>query len=105
MTYPLSDSVAVVNVEPPSLEIEATISVFKVVLAMFSWNTTIRLVVGAELAVKAFETIVVLTVTSGDVPLIITAPLLPGPSLFAPEPFPKPGDKVLSAACKGFDPQ
>ena len=67
MTYPLSDSVAVVNVEPPSLDIDAIISVFNVGLATFSSNTTIRDVVGTLVDVKAFETIVVAVVgTTSD---------------------------------------
>ena len=38
---------------------EYIISVFSVGVATFSWKTTILLVDGAELAVNAFETIVV----------------------------------------------
>ena len=56
-TYPLSESVAVVNVVPPSLDILAIMSVFNVILPTFSWNTTILLEVGALAAVNAFETI------------------------------------------------
>ena len=59
VTYPSSTKVTVEKLEPPSLLIEATISVFKVVLAISSWNTTILLVLGAEPAVNAFDTIVV----------------------------------------------
>ena len=47
---------------PPSLLIEAIISVFSVGVATFSWNTTILLVVGTPVLAKAFETIVVLVV-------------------------------------------
>jgi hypothetical protein len=65
VTYPLSVNVAVVNVVPPSLEILAIMSVFKVGVAMFSWNTTILLSEGAELAVNAFDTTVVLVAVAG----------------------------------------
>ena len=41
------------------------ISVFNVGVATFSWNTTILLTVGADPAVNAFETIVVLVVVAG----------------------------------------
>ena len=51
---------------------------------------------GVEPAVNAFDIIVVDVATAGAFAVINTAPLLPGPSLFAPEPFPNPGDKVLS---------
>ena len=78
-TYPLSVNVAVVNVVPPSLLIEAIISVFSVGVATFSWNTTILLVDGAELAVNAFETIVVLeVVVVVAVPVSNTNPSSPG---------------------------
>ena len=60
MTYPESDNVAVVNVEPPSLLILAIISVFDVGVSIFSSKTTILLDVGTLLVAKAFDTIVVL---------------------------------------------
>ena len=60
MTYPESDNVAVVNVEPPSLLILAIISVFNVGVSTFSSKTTILLDVGTLLVAKAFDTIVVL---------------------------------------------
>ena len=59
VTYPEFDNVPLVNVEPPSLDIDAIISVFNVGLVTFSSNTTIRDVVGTLVDVKAFETIVV----------------------------------------------
>ena len=59
MTYPESVKVAFVYVEPPSLLIEAIKSVFSVIESMFSSKTTILLVVGTVLALKAVETIVV----------------------------------------------
>ena len=49
----------------PVLPTLAMISVFKVGVATFSWNTTILLVVGAVPAVNAFETIVVDVVAPG----------------------------------------
>ena len=47
------------KLEPPSLLIEAMMSVFKVGVATFSSNTTIRDVVGTVPAANAFETNVV----------------------------------------------
>ena len=70
---------SVVNVVPPSLLTEAIKSVFNVGLPTFSWNTTILLVDGAELAVNAFETIVVLeVVVVVAVPVSNTNPSSPG---------------------------
>ena len=77
MTYPLSVNGAVVNVVPPSLEILAIMSVFKVGVAMFSWNTTILLSEGAELAVNAFDTTVVLVAVAGKSPKINVYPSPP----------------------------
>ena len=71
-------------------------SVFKVMLSMFSWKTTNLLTLGALPAVNAFDTIVVLVAVAGAVAYINTAPLLPGPSEFTPEPFPRPPDNPLS---------
>ena len=62
VTYPESDNVAVVKFKPPSLLIEAMMSVFNVGDATFSWNTTILLVEGTLVEVNADETIVVVVV-------------------------------------------
>ena len=51
--------------DPPSLLIEAIMSVFKVGVATFSSNTTILDVVGTDEAVNALETIVVDNVVAG----------------------------------------
>ena len=60
MTYPESVNVAVVKFEPPSLLIEATMSVLSVGEPISSSNTTIREAVGTiPLVLKAFDTIVV----------------------------------------------
>ena len=59
MTYPESDNVAVVKFDPPSLLIEAIISVFKVGVSTFSSNTTILLDVGTDVAVNALDIMVV----------------------------------------------
>ena len=75
VTYPESDKVAVVKLLPPSLLIEAIISVFNVGVATFSSNTTILLVVGTLPAAKAVDTIVVVDVTCGSaVPVKNTYP-------------------------------
>ena len=60
MTYPESVNVAVVKFDPPSLLIEAIMSVLSVGVPMSSSNTTIREAVGTiPLVLKAFDTIVV----------------------------------------------
>ena len=60
--------------EPPSLLIEAMMSVFNVGVATFSSNTTILLVVGTDEAVNAVDTIVVDTVVAGALAVINTYP-------------------------------
>ena len=57
---------------------------------------------GAELAVNVFDIIVVDVAVAGAVPDINTAPLLPGPSEFTPEPFPIPPDNPLSVVWSEF---
>ena len=71
MTYPESDNVAVVNVLPPSLLIEAIMSVFIVTVSLgsSSWNTTILLVVGTVEVEKAFDTNVVEPPGAGVTPV------------------------------------
>ena len=81
------------NVDPPSLLIEAITSVFKVVLETSSWNTTILEVEGAELAVNAFETIVVLVVTGADDPVTNTKPSSPAFDEFVGSPPPSHQDE------------
>ena len=77
MTYPLSLKVAVVKLEPPFLLILAIRSVLIVILSTFSWNTTIRLVLGAEPAVNAFETIAVDVAEAATDPVMRTYPSSP----------------------------
>ena len=78
VTYPESANVAVVKLLPPSLLILAIISVFRVGVSTFSWNTTILLLVGTEVAVNAFDTIVVDDL-SNPVPVSKTKPSSPVP--------------------------
>ncbi len=63
--------------DPPSLLIEAIMSVFKVGVATFSSNTTILDVVGTAEAVKAVDTIVVDVVEAVAEPVISTNPSSP----------------------------
>ena len=72
------------KLEPPSLEILAIKSVFNVGLPTFSWNTTILLVLGAEPAVNAFETIVVDVADAGAEAVNNTYPSFPEPVGLAP---------------------
>ena len=79
VTYPESDNVAFVKLEPPSLDIEAIISVFNVGVATFSSNTTILDVVGTLVEVNAVDIIVVDVVVAGAEPVSKTKPSPPAP--------------------------
>ena len=82
MTYPESVKVAFVYVDPPSLDIEAIISVFKVGVSTFSSNTTILLVVGTDVALNAVDIIVVDVAAAHTLPVIKTKPSRPDPLAF-----------------------
>ena len=79
MTYPESLKVAVVKFDPPSLEIDAIMSVFNVGVATFSSNTTILDVVGTLVEVKGYDIIVVDVVVAGAEPVRKTKPSPPAP--------------------------